>query len=200
MKQQKKKPVVVAVSGGFDPLHIGHVRMMKDAKKFGDRLVVILNNDNWLLNKKGYVFMPQKERREVILALASVDDVALTRHAKNAVDTSVASALEKLRPDIFANGGDRESENTPEEAVCKKLGIRMVFGVGRGGKIQSSSWLMGRYVQESRKEMPADRADENISHFRCGTCKKSWSVGEAADTQIIWACPWCGTRQPHRRT
>lgn len=198
MKQQKKKPVVVAVSGGFDPLHIGHVRMMKEAKKLGDKLVVILNNDNWLVNKKGYVFMPQGERREVIRALGSVDEVVLTRHGKAPTDTSVATALEKLKPDVFANGGDRQSENTPEDEVCRKLGTRMVFGVGRGGKIQSSSWLMNRYVQESRKETLADRVDENVSHFRCGKCKKSWSVGAAPQEQTIWACPWCGRRQSLR--
>ena len=68
-KPSKKKPVVVAVSGGFDPIHIGHVRMFERAKALGDELVVILNNDNWLKKKKGFAFMPEKERKEVIEAL-----------------------------------------------------------------------------------------------------------------------------------
>lgn len=139
----ENKCITVAVSGGFDPLHIGHVRMMEAAKALGDRLVVIINNDNWLKQKKGFAFMPQDERVELIRALACVDDVVLTGHSVDcAGDMSVADALRLLRPNIFANGGDRFSDNTPEHLVCTELGIEMVFNVGAGGKIQSSSWLI----------------------------------------------------------
>ena len=92
---KNKKPTVVAVSGGFDPLHIGHIRLLKVAKKFGDKLIVILNNDNWLRKKKGFVFMPQKERKELIEALTSVDKVILTSHPKNPTDMSVCKDLKK---------------------------------------------------------------------------------------------------------
>ncbi|MDO8591061.1 MAG: adenylyltransferase/cytidyltransferase family protein [bacterium] len=145
----RKKPVVVAVSGGFDPVHIGHVRMFNEAKKLGDRLVVILNNDNWLKKKKGFVFMPEAERKEIIEALSSVDDVFVTGHPENHEDMSVCVELELLRPDIFANGGDRKNEDDiPEAYVCKKHGMKMVFNIGKGGKIQSSSWLLKRYKEK----------------------------------------------------
>ena len=137
----KPKKLLVAVSGGFDPIHIGHVRMFEEAKKLGDKLVVILNNDNWLKKKKGFMFMPQKERLEVIKAIKWVDDVLLTSHKKNPRDMSVSREILKLKPHIFANGGDRKLDNTPETAVCCAIGCKMVFNVGRGGKIQSSSWL-----------------------------------------------------------
>lgn len=136
-----KKPVIVAVSGGFDPIHIGHVRMFEEAKKLGDRLVVILNNDNWLKKKKGFVFMPEAERAEVIRAIRSVDEVVLTKHEENPEDMSVCEALRELQPDIFVNGGDRHEKNTPEAPVCETIGCQMIYGIGHGGKVQSSSWL-----------------------------------------------------------
>lgn len=132
----------VAVSGGFDPLHIGHVRMFKKARMLGDKLVVILNNDNWLHAKKGFAFMPEKERKEVIEAFPFVDRVVLTSHKKKDSDMSVARELTLLKPAIFANGGDRKKENTPEDSVCVNLGIVRKYGVGHGGKVQSSSWMI----------------------------------------------------------
>jgi len=148
-KQTKKKPIVVAVSGGFDPIHVGHVDMFYDAKSLGDELVVILNNDNWLQKKKGHVFMHQAERKEIIEALKPVNRVVLTKHKPNDKDASVCRALEELKPDIFANGGDRVKENVPEVATCKKSGCQMVFNVGKRGKIQSSSWLVGKYLKKT---------------------------------------------------
>ena len=151
-----KKPIVVAVSGGFDPIHIGHVRMFDEAKALGDKLVVILNNDNWIKKKKGGAFMPDYERKEVIEGLRSVDRVMLSKHPENPEDMSVCSELRELHPDIFANGGDRtvaDSKNqssslSPEAVLCAQLGIKMVFNVGRGGKVQSSSWLLKNYNEK----------------------------------------------------
>ena len=141
----KRKPIIVATSGGFDPVHIGHIRMFEEAKKLGDKHIVILNNDNWLIAKKGYAFMPQKERKEVLAALRAVDEVVLTRHPENPTDMSVAKELRRIKPNIFCNGGDRKGRNdTPESRVCEELGIEMVFNVGRGGKVQSSSWLVDK--------------------------------------------------------
>jgi cytidyltransferase-like protein len=132
----------VAVSGGFDPLHVGHLRMFKKARALGDKLVVILNNDHWLAAKKGAAFMPEKERAEIILAFPFVDRVYVTKHKKNDPDRSVSHAIRALRPAVFANGGDRKTVgDIPEALVCKELGIKMVFNVG-GGKVQSSSWLI----------------------------------------------------------
>ncbi len=150
-KKQEKK--IVAVSGGFDPLHVGHVRMFKKAKKLGDTLVVILNNDNWLKKKKGYVFMPDKERKELIEAIESVDKVVLSKHRPNPKDMSISKELSFLRPHIFANGGDRNKKDAanPNSSLhkdirtCEKIGIQIVYNVGKGGKIQSSSWLLSKY-------------------------------------------------------
>ncbi len=141
-KKTAKKPRWVAVSGGFDPIHIGHTRMFNEAKKLGDKLVVILNNDNWLMAKKGYVFMLENERKEVLSALQSVDKIVLTAHSPDDPDRSVCRELAKIKPDVFANGGDRKNINDiPEGAVCKQFDIKMIFNVGKGGKVQSSSWL-----------------------------------------------------------
>ena len=147
MKSQKSEKVTVAISGGFDPIHIGHVQLFQRAKKLGDELVVILNNDNWLMKKKGFVFMPQNERKEIIKAIKGVDRVVLTGHAPDPTDMSVCAELLRLRPDIFANGGDRTHKNIPEVPVCEKIGCKMVFNIG-GGKIQSSSWLLSKYFNK----------------------------------------------------
>lgn len=147
----KTKKKVVMVSGGFDPIHIGHVRYMQEAKKLGNKLIVVLNNDNWLRLKGKPVFMPDKERKEIIEALSCVDKVVITGHSKNTKDMSVCKELLKIRPDIFANGGDRFADNIPEFKLCNNLGIRMVFNVGRGGKVRSSSELLKEYSKKIKK-------------------------------------------------
>lgn len=131
----------IAVSGGFDPIHIGHVRLLKEAKKLGDKLIIILNNDNWLKKKKGYAFMPQEDRMEILNSIKYVDEVVLSFHEKDTKDISICRELEQIRPDIFANGGDRKADNIPEYTTCEKLGIEMVFNVG-GEKLRSSSDLV----------------------------------------------------------
>src|SRR4051812_39625597 len=99
-KAKKEKITWVAVSGGFDPLHIGHVRMFKSARALGDKLVVILNNDNWLRDKKGFAFMPEKEREEIIEAFPFVDRVVISSHTssdpKDAYHRGVSRELKKL--------------------------------------------------------------------------------------------------------
>lgn len=137
---------IVAVSGGFDPLHIGHVEMMQEAKALGNKLIVIINNDNWLKLKKGFAFMPEQERKAIIEALRYVDEAVLTGHTPNDTDMSVCKELELIKPDIFANGGDRKPDGdpVPEVALCEHLGIKMVYNVGKSGKIQSSSWLINK--------------------------------------------------------
>lgn len=155
MKKRKSKKITVAVSGGFDPIHVGHVRMFERARSLGDRLVVILNNDNWLHKKKRHIFMPDRERKEVIEALAAVDEVFVTKHPKNPKDMSVSRELKMLRPHIFANGGDRKLDNIPEVPVCEAIGCEMIFNIGDGGKVQSSSWLLEKYVKRVNGKHPA---------------------------------------------
>jgi cytidyltransferase-like protein len=162
MKTKKKQKKIVAVSGGFDPLHIGHVRLFQEAKKLGDELVVIINNDNWKRQKRKHVFMPDYERKEIVEALACVDKVVITGHPKNPKgpeNMSVRKELLKIRPHIFANGGDRNEEDAQNSnsslyydvEICKKLGIEMVFNVGKGGKIRSSSELLKEYSKKIKK-------------------------------------------------
>ena len=131
-----KESVSVCVSGGFDPVHVGHLRMMQEAAKCG-RLVVIVNSDEWLMRKKGYVFMPFAERCELLQGFECVSETV----AVDDSDDSVCEALARLNPDYFANGGDRKNINTPEVTLCDQLGIELLWNAG-GGKIQSSSDLV----------------------------------------------------------
>ena len=130
------KEKIVCVSGGMDPIHVGHVRMILEASKFGD-VVVILNSDQWLFRKKGFSFMPWEERAEILRAIRGVVDVVRV----NDEDGTVCEALRRIKPDYFANGGDRKNENTPEVSLCLELDIKMLWCIG-GGKIQSSSDLV----------------------------------------------------------
>ena len=143
-----QKPVVVAVSGGFDPIHVGHLRMFRDAKALGDKLVVILNDDEWLRRKKGYVFMPEAERKELLESIKWIDEVVV-REPRETYD--ICHTLETLDVDIFANGGDRKAEaDIPEAAVCKVHNIKMIFNVGGNDKPQSSTWLVRELAKQVR--------------------------------------------------
>ena len=133
----------VALSGGFDPIHVGHVRMIQAAAEMGD-VTVIANSDEWLMRKKGYVFMKYEERQEILNAIKGVYDVVKASD----IDDTVCATLLFLRPDIFANGGDRKEGNIPEYALCEDMGIKMKFGVGGDDKPQSSSWLIEKVMNK----------------------------------------------------
>lgn len=146
---------IVIASGGFDPLHVGHIKYLREAKKLGDFLFVIINNDEWLMKKKGYVFMSEDDRQMIIESLSFVDGSGITKHFdENYQDMSINGSLVGFREAyiddkiILANGGDRTLDNIPEKETCERLGIEMVFGVG-GEKIQSSSKLVERIKNES---------------------------------------------------
>ena len=132
-----KKLTTVAVSGYFDPIHVGHLEFLQLAKKLGDNLIVIINNNLQAELKKGSTFMDEKDRMEIVAALRCVDEVFLSIDT----DKSVCKSLEHIKPDIFANGGDRSLDEIPETAVMKKYNIKMVDGLG--SKIRSSSDLTG---------------------------------------------------------
>jgi cytidyltransferase-like protein len=132
-----KKLTTVAVSGYFDPIHVGHLEFLELAKKLGDTLTVIINNNLQAELKKGSTFMDEKDRMEIVAALRCVDEVFLSIDT----DKSVCKSLERIKPDIFANGGDRSLDEIPETAVMKKYNIKMVDGLG--SKIRSSSDLTG---------------------------------------------------------
>jgi cytidyltransferase-like protein len=133
---------MIMVSGGFDPPHIGHVRMFKEAAKWGD-VVVAINSDEWLMRKKGYVFMPWDERAEIIREFASVSVVIDFDDS----DNTACDAIRKFKPDAFANGGDRKKENTPEMDLCDELNTQMLWGIGGKDKPQSSSWLVEKFME-----------------------------------------------------
>ena len=137
---------VVLVTGGFDPLHSGHIAYFKEAKKLGDKLVVGVNTDAWLTRKKGRPFMPGGERTTIIQNLSMVDHCLLFGDD----DDSAIEAIKNVRmmyPDahiIFANGGDRTSENIPEMNT-EVENISFEFGVGGGNKANSSSWILNEW-------------------------------------------------------
>tara|TARA_Y100001954_G_scaffold53351_1_gene56861 strand:+ start:1199 stop:1606 length:408 start_codon:yes stop_codon:yes gene_type:complete len=127
----------VCISGYFDPLHVGHIEYINKAKKLGDYLVVIVNNNLQCKLKKGKFFMDENDRVEIVKNLKSVDEVFLSIDS----DKTVCQSLEKLKPSIFANGGDRKNYEIPESKVCDMHGIEIIDGLG--DKIRSSSDLTG---------------------------------------------------------
>ena len=132
------KKTIVAASGYFDPIHVGHIEYLEKAKALGDELIVILNSDEQAKLKKGFVFMPEEERMQIIKALRCVDKVILSIDT----DQTQCKTLELLKPDIFAKGGDRYASEIPETPTCKKLGIKIIDGLG--AKVQSSSELVNK--------------------------------------------------------
>lgn len=136
-----KKKITVAVSGYFNPLHVGHLEMMEKAKKLGNRLVVIINNDHQVGLKGSVPFLNQHDRMKIVSAIKWVDEVFLSIDQ----DKTVCKSLTKIKPDVFAQGGDRNEGNIPEADMCRRLGIKMVDGLG--GKIRSSSILIAQAAE-----------------------------------------------------
>ena len=131
---------IVVASGYFDPLHIGHIEYLELAKKIGDKLIVIINNDLQAKLKKGKSFMAEGDRMKIISSLKCVDETFLSIDS----DQTQCKSLEKIKPNFFVNGGDRKNNEIPESEVCKRLNIKVVDNLGE--KIRSSSEFTG-YVQ-----------------------------------------------------
>jgi len=129
---------VVCVSGYFSPIHCGHLEYLEKAKTLGDKLYVIVNNDEQAILKSGKSFMPAAERVKILRAIHCVDAAIIATDK----DRTVCETLRLIHPDLFANGGDQNNEIIPERAVCDELGIELVDGLG--DKIQSSSWLIAK--------------------------------------------------------
>ena len=136
----------VMVSGGFDPIHGGHIQMIRDAARFGD-VIVVANSDEWLMRKKGYVFMSFEERAKILKEIKGVILVS----AVDDSDGTVCDAIRLLRPDYFANGGDRGKTNTPEQDVCEELEVEMLWGIGGDYKFNSSSDLAKNLIKNYPK-------------------------------------------------
>jgi len=143
----------ICVSGGFDPVHIGHLRMIQEAAQYG-QVIVIVNSDKWLMRKKGYIFMPFEERCEILRGFAGVSETV----AVDDSDNTVCEALQRVKPTYFANGGDRKTDNTPEMEVCEREGIALLWNIG-GGKIQSSSTLVDDSGMVGRSDISDDDID-----------------------------------------
>ena len=128
--------IIVVASGYYSPLHSGHIEYLQQSKALGDILIVIVNNDEQEILKKGKAFMAASERVKVVRALECVDIAIESMDT----DRTVCKTLASLHPHIFTNGGDQFNDNIPEAEICKKNGIKLVDGLGK--KIQSSSSLI----------------------------------------------------------
>jgi cytidyltransferase-like protein len=143
---------IIIVSGGFDPIHSGHIAYFKSARSLGDKLVVALNSDQWLINKKGKFFMPFNERKAIIENFADVDIVINFEDDDLGSATNALIKVKEMFPEediAFANGGDRNKGNIPEMSV---EGIEFIFSVGGDDKKNSSSWILKKwqYYHEDR--------------------------------------------------
>lgn len=138
--------VRVAVAGGFDPLHIGHLRHFQKAKTLGDYLIVLVSNDEDMIRKKGYCFMPLEDRMKILKELRCVDEVIAT--VDN--DGTQAETLKLVKPDIFAKGGDRIPDNMPQNEieVCEEVDCKIVYGVG--SQLRESSKLVENLLRQVR--------------------------------------------------
>lgn len=137
---------IVLITGGFDPIHSGHISYIQAARQLGDVLIVGVNSDDWLVRKKGKYFLPFEERSCIVNAIKGVSDVV----AFNDDDGSAKDAITKVRlmyPEshiMFANGGDRTSKNIPEMDI-KDFNVSFVFGIGGQDKQNSSSWILNNW-------------------------------------------------------
>lgn len=148
---------IVLVSGGFDPIHSGHINYIKEAKALGDKIVVGVNSDAWLTRKKGRPFMPSSERAEIVRALSMVDavvafedDYDLDGSCKNFIrDTLINYPDDTI---IFANGGDRNNANIPEMSIDNER-LSFEFGIGGEHKANSSSWILDEWKTQKTERI-----------------------------------------------
>ena len=136
---------IIVVSGGFDPIHSGHIEYFKSAKSHGDKLIVALNSDKWLEKKKGKFFMPYKERFAIVNSIEYVDEIVDFEDDQKGSCIKALEKIKKIHPNddiYFANGGDRNKKNIPEMSV---EGINFLFSVGGDNKKNSSSWILNKW-------------------------------------------------------
>ncbi len=135
------------VSGGFDPIHEGHIEMIKASRAMSDGVILLLNSDEWLVRKKGSNFMNYKTRCTICENLKGVIDVLAFNDADNSASDGIKKVRAKYPNDelVFANGGDRTKENIPETTACKECNVELRFGVGGEHKANSSSWILEKW-------------------------------------------------------
>ena len=139
----KKMHSIVLISGGFDPVHSGHIKLIEEASKHGD-IVVLLNSDEWLRKKKGKEFLSFKERSVIMNALKNVIDVISCGEADRTCIDGIKKVIKKYPNQTikFANGGDRNNNTTPETKFCEENDIDLLWGIGGNNKSNSSSWIL----------------------------------------------------------
>ncbi len=144
-------PAAILVTGGFDPLHSGHISYLKEAHKLNNNVIVGLNSDEWLARKKGKSFMPYHERESILKELKCVNKVISFDDNNDTACDAIARCLEDYYVIIFANGGDRHNENTAEYNLYRNNN-RVIFrwGIGGTGKTNSSSWILKNYLESQR--------------------------------------------------
>lgn len=143
-------PDIILVSGGFDPIHSGHIKLINDANKYGE-VVVLLNSDAWLRNKKGKEFLPFIERKIIMQNIKGVVDVIEFDDSDKSCIDGLRKAKKKYYNRIikFANGGDRNDKTTPETSFCNSNNINALWGIGGNNKSNSSSWILKRWNEEN---------------------------------------------------
>ena len=141
-------PDIVLVSGGFDPIHSGHIKLISEASLHG-KVVVLLNSDTWLRNKKGKAFLPINERKIIMESIKNVIDVLEFDDKDKSCIDGIKKAIAKYKNHKikFANGGDRDSKNTLELKFCKDNKIETLWGVGGNDKSNSSSWILKKWKE-----------------------------------------------------
>lgn len=143
----KKTPTYYIVSGGFDPIHEGHIEMIKSSAALSDGVIVLANSDEWLCRKKGKNFYNMATRKAILENLRNVIDVFEFDDSDNSASDGIRKARQKY-PDahlVFANGGDRGKDNIPEGPVCAECGVELAFGIGGSNKANSSSWILNKW-------------------------------------------------------
>ncbi len=147
------------VSGGFDPIHEGHVEMIKASASASDGVIVLVNSDDWLIRKKGKAFQSFKTRSTICENLKGVIEVMSFDDTDNSASDGIRKVRQKY-PDahlVFANGGDRKSDNIRENAVCLECHVDLAFGVGGDYKANSSSWILEKWENNLTKNEKCDK-------------------------------------------
>ena len=141
---------IILISGGFDPVHSGHIALIQEASKFGD-VIVLLNSDAWLRTKKGKEFLTFKEREIIMSSIKKVIDVISFDDSDTTCIDGIRKAISKYpnRKLKFANGGDRNNKTTPETAFCEKNGVETLWEIGGNTKKNSSSWILQRWKEKN---------------------------------------------------
>jgi D-beta-D-heptose 7-phosphate kinase/D-beta-D-heptose 1-phosphate adenosyltransferase len=147
--EAKIKKDIVLVSGGFDPIHSGHIKLIKEASNYGD-IIVLLNSDNWLRKKKGKEFLSFDERKIILNSIKNVIDVVPCGNEDKTCIDGIKLAISKYSKNkiFFANGGDRNDNTTPETIFCNQNNIETLWGIGGNKKSNSSSWILKKWSEK----------------------------------------------------